>query len=216
WWILALLAVIGIHSLLEFPLWYAYFLGVAALLLGLGAERAMELRLVPAARLVTALLILAGCINLVSVLPHYRDFERLVFVPAPRNAPPQDEGAFAETIARLHREPLLTPYVELAVAYGITVTDEQLAEKLEMNSRVMRFAPADVVVYRQALLLALAGERGAALRQFEQAARVYPGELPEVVDELAKLAGQRPAEFAPLLELAAAKSAEFRGRAAVQ
>ncbi|MBI1966222.1 MAG: O-antigen ligase C-terminal domain-containing protein, partial [Betaproteobacteria bacterium] len=39
WWILALLAVIGIHSLLEFPLWYAYFLGVAALLLGLGAER---------------------------------------------------------------------------------------------------------------------------------------------------------------------------------
>src|SRR5690606_32076970 len=36
WWLLALLAIIGIHSLLEYPLWYAYFLGPVALLLGVG------------------------------------------------------------------------------------------------------------------------------------------------------------------------------------
>ena len=216
WWMLALLAVIGIHSLLEFPLWYAYFLGVTALLLGLGAERVFALRYAAAARVTAALFLLVGGFNLVSVLPHYREFERLVFAPEPRGAPPQGEKLFAEAIERLHREPLLTPYVELAVAYGITGTDERLREKLELNSRAMRFAPADVVVFRQAQLLALAGEREAALHRLDQAARVYPGQLPEVIKELAKLAGQRPAEFAPLLKSAVAKNAEFRGRDAVR
>ncbi len=216
WWLLALLAVIGVHSMLEFPLWYAYFLGVGALLLGFGAERVITLRLAGTARLVVALGILAGWMNLLAVLPPYRDFERLVFAPEHRISPPADERVFAESIARIHREPLLTPYVELAVAYGITLSGERLQEKLDWNTRAMRFAPVDPVVYRQALLLALAGERAAALRQLEWSARVYPAELGHIVSELGELARRRPGEFTPLLELAAAKSAELRARSATQ
>lgn len=46
WWLVALLAVLGIHSLLEYPLWYAYFLGIAAILLGAGEEKLSQFSLV--------------------------------------------------------------------------------------------------------------------------------------------------------------------------
>jgi O-antigen ligase len=36
WWLITLLTILGIHSMLEYPLWYAYFLGVASILLGAG------------------------------------------------------------------------------------------------------------------------------------------------------------------------------------
>ncbi len=207
WWLLALLAVIGIHSLLEHPLWYSYFLGIAALALGLGAERAFVLRFSGAARGVTALAIIAGWLNLVAMLPPYREFERLVFLPERGAARPADDAAFATAITDLYREPLLVPYVELAIAYSITVDADQLAEKLALADRAVHFAPVSVVAYRYALLLALAGSREAALAQLERSLRVYPDEAGEVAAQLEILARSRPEIFMPLLELTVAGSA---------
>jgi len=210
WWLLALLCVIGIHSLLEYPLWYAYFLGMAALLLGLGAERVFVLRLARAGHAVVGLGIIAGWLNLIGVLSPYREFERLVFSSEQPGAPTAGEQAFARALANLHREPLLVPYVELAVAYGITPSKENLTEKLELTTRAMRFAPVDVVVYRQALLLALAGRAEAAREQLERALRVYPGERAALVAELENLSRRYPVELTPLLELATSNFAEER------
>jgi hypothetical protein len=129
----------------------------------------------------------------------------LVFIPAKRGVTQPDERAFVEAIARIHREPLLIQYVELAVAYSVTVSEEKLREKLDLTARAMRFAPTSVVVYRHALLLALAGEGPAAMRQLEWAMRVYPEDIQDIVGELAALARRRPDAFKPLLELATAK-----------
>lgn len=159
------------------------------------------------------LLLIGGWFNLAFVLPQYRDFERLVFSPESAVSPPADDRLFAESISRIHREPLLTAYVELAVSYGITVSEERLREKLDLNTRSMRFAPVDVVAYRQALLLALAGDAAAVRRQLEWSMRAYPAELPRMIAELGELARRRPGEYTPLLELAAARNAEFRARA---
>ena len=38
WLILILIIVLLLHSNVEYPLWYSYFLGIAAVLLGLGSE----------------------------------------------------------------------------------------------------------------------------------------------------------------------------------
>jgi O-antigen ligase/polysaccharide polymerase Wzy-like membrane protein/pilin glycosylation ligase PglL len=207
WWLLALLSVIGVHSMLEYPLWYAYFLGVAALLLGLGAERCVAVRHAGAARAAAALLVIAGCVNLVAVISPYRDFERLVFSVAPLSPRAPGEQSFAAAMMRAHREPLLEPYVELAFALGAPIRADGSREQLELNTRVMRLAPVDVVVYRQALLLALAGDRNGALAQLDRALRVHPGEAGTVVSELEELACRHPAEVMPLLELATAKLA---------
>lgn len=214
WWLLALLAVIGIHSLLEYPLWYAHFLGPAALLIGLGAQRTVRFRFHGMLRLVVGLCILAGSLNLFGVLGPYRDFERLLFTPGSAALAQSNDRLLELAIADLHREPLLTRYVELAIAYGVPVSRERLQDKLELTARTMRFAPVAVVVYRHALLLALAGDGAAALQQLRRSIEVYPAELNEVTGELEVLARSHPAEFTPLLELAAAKSAELRARAA--
>jgi hypothetical protein len=66
------------------------------------------------------------------------------------------------------------------------------------------------LVYRQALLLALAGDAAAARAQLERSLRVYPSERAAVVAELKNLARRYPAEMTPLLELAASKIAEGR------
>jgi O-antigen ligase len=207
WWLLAVAAVIAIHSLLEYPLWYSYFLGMAALALGFGSERAFVLRFAGAARAAAGLAIFTGWLNLVALLPSYLEFERLVFTPESRSAQLLDEAAFAKAVVGLYREPLLVPYVELAVAYGMTVSEERLPEKLEFTARAVHFAPDSFVVYRYALLLALAGEREAALNQFDRSLRVYPWEADKVAAQLEKLAQSRPDAFLPLLESAAARSA---------
>ena len=210
WWLLALLSVIGIHSLLEYPLWYSYFLGMAALLLGLGAERVFALRFAGAARAAVGLAIITGWLNLAAMLPSYLEFERLVFTPESRSAQLLDEAAFAKVLVGLYREPLLVPYVELAVAYGITVSEERLPEKLALTARAVHFAPESVVSYRYALLLALVGSGEAAREQFERALRVYPKERAAVVAELENLARRYPVELTPLLELATSNFAERR------
>ncbi len=214
WWLLAVLSVIGIHSLLEFPLWYAYFLGPAALLLGAGAQRVVSIRFQSALRLVVGLCILLGSLNLVGVLGPYRDFERLVFTPNGGSTAGLQEPRFESEIAQVHREPLLAPYVELALAYGVAVSPERLRDKLDLTARTMHFAPVSVVVYRHALLLALAGDRAAALQQLERSIEAYPAERHGVTAELEVLARSYPAAFTPLLKLAAAKNAELRARAA--
>ncbi|MDH3287700.1 MAG: Wzy polymerase domain-containing protein [Betaproteobacteria bacterium] len=214
WWLLSLLAVIGIHSMLEFPLWYAYFLGPAALLVGLGAQRTVRVRFHGTQRLIVALCILAGLLNLFGVLAPYRDFERLLFTPERRAPSQSDDRPLGPAIAHVHREPLLTPYAELAIAYGVPVSRERLHEKLDLTARTMRFAPVAVVVYRHGLLLALAGDSAAALQQLQRSIEVYPAELTDVIAQLESLARSHPAEFTALLKLAAAKRAELRARAA--
>jgi len=215
WWMLAVLAVIAIHSLLEYPLWYSYFLGPAAFLLGLGAVQVFPVGKPALGHLAAAAALAIGWLNAVSVIVSYRDFERLVFETRDDALRP-DERSFADAIMRVHKEPLLRPYVELALTFGIAPSREELREKLELNTRVMHFAPIDLVVYRQALLLALSGQREGALRQLELAMRAYPGRLDDFAAGLVELARRQPGELTPLLELAAARRAERRARSAAQ
>jgi len=200
WWLLAVLGVVGIHSMLEFPLWYSYFLGPVALLLGAGSTRLITLRLARAGRWPMTALLAFACFQAVVVIPPYRDFERLVF--ATRNP---DTIQVANALAQAEHEPMLRPYVETVLSYGIVVSEDHLQDKLAFNQRVMQFAAWPDMVYRQALLLALAGEQAAARHRFEQAARVNPEEIPRAVAALEELDRRYPGKFKPLLELATAK-----------
>ena len=202
WWLLALVATLGIHSLLEYPLWHAYFLGMAAIALGIGATRFVTLGLQRMGHLVALLVISVGAVNALSLLYSYRGFERLF-----TQKPAMPDARQLDTIlSQAYRDPVLEPYAELTASFGITVDRDNLREKLESNHRVMHFAPIDEVVYRQALLLAMNGESEAALRQFERAMRVYPGELQNAIAKLRELVVKHPDEFKPLLESAIAKS----------
>jgi hypothetical protein len=174
--------------------------------MGLGSERNLTIKLERIGSPLAVLVLAAGGLYAASILVNYRDFERLFA----RGGAEPGTADFTSTLARAYREPLLKPYAELAISATFDLDGARTLEKLELNSRVMRFAPIAGVVYRQAMLLALAGERGPAARQLELAARVYPADLPATIKILGELAARHPAELTPLLELATAKWAEWR------
>jgi O-antigen ligase len=205
WWLLALAGVIAVHSLLEHPLWFAYFLGIAAVALGLLSGGKLTLRLERITPLML-LLLAAGALYGAAVLHNYRGFERLF---APGAAQP-GTAEFASIVSRAHREPLLAPYAELAISSAMGMDRERVGEKLDLNSRVMRFAPIASVVYRHAALLALAGDLGAAERQLARAASVYPDDLETAIKIMSEAAVGQPAELTPLIKSAALKLAERR------
>lgn len=237
WWGYGLLAVLAIHSMLEYPLWYAYFLGVAALTLGVfdssrlkprekhplperegtiasspqggGLRRGLVGRLSVAAMLLVGLLSLSQMLYLYG----YRNFELsagVIHANATDNSSAQRAriGLIRDNMAAVQgRSLLLRPYVESFL--GETGWDH-VADKGALNGRVMRYKPFNAVVYRQALLLARLGQQAEARVQMERAIWAYPEDFPAALGQLRALAGMdtNPARFPALLEFSLQKYEE--------
>lgn len=206
WWGYAILGVLAIHSLLEYPLWYAYFLAVASILLGMFDETHYRLELRFIGRMSMAALLVLSLMVLVQLMMGYRDMERMLM---PNSAPDADsKNAARNTLSSLHRVPLLSPYSELFMSQQMAVNGQYLKEKLALNTRVTRFVPIGVVVYRQALLLAQNGQVEQAKTMWNQAAWSYPGDLVVQQKNLTALAAKDPAHFSALLEFVLPKEQE--------
>lgn len=205
WWLLALAAVLGLHSLLEFPLWYAYFLGPAALLLGAAPVLVFMPRLERIGPLLAAALLGVGIFNLATLWLDYRDFERVFHSRTERLRDGGDTGgntgeSTAETMRRLHRNPVLTPYIELASALPLAADAADLDARRFITERTLRFAPLATLAYREVLLLALADRPEEALALLLRARRAYPAPPPEFARDLDRLAREHPARMRPLVE----------------
>jgi O-antigen ligase len=206
WWIFAIVLVLGVHSMVEYPLWYAFFLGVAAVVLGLGEPRVLPLRLGQGRR--TGRLLLVGVLALgwlvtgqlfgdYLVLENFLAFRyRYVHASAELNRRAKD------ALLEVHRGSLLAQYVELGLARTISVDPDHLADKLAVNGRAMLQFPIDDVTYRQAMLLALRGDQAAAQRQWDLAVASFP-ELRDTATLVVKRRVEDGlAELRPLLEYA--------------
>ena len=80
WWGYSILLVLGIHSLLEYPLWYAYFLGVAAVLLGALDKRTFKLELRGLARISVTAILLTGMLSILQLQQSYQLLERTMAI----------------------------------------------------------------------------------------------------------------------------------------
>jgi O-antigen ligase len=207
WWLLALISVLAIHSMLEYPLWYAYFLGIAAVLLGVGETRALRLNMQGAGRKIFVLLFILGAISVFNLINSYGNFERAFYgfgknlsKESDMTALEADAQKLVSQVMHIHRESLLSSYAEIAMSRGITLDKDKIASKLEVNGRAMRVAPINEVVYRHAVLLGLNGEHQAAARQFDLAAAAYPRDAAAVVSLIRRKAAQDEAGFLPLLQ----------------
>jgi hypothetical protein len=109
----------------------------------------------------------------------------------------------------IHGGSLLSPYAELFMSAMIEVGEERKRDKLELNTRVMRFVPVGHVVYRQALLLAQNDMPQQARAAMEQAIWSYPSEFDATRQRLEELAEKEPARYAALLEFALQKEQEY-------
>ncbi|MEO6421235.1 MAG: Wzy polymerase domain-containing protein, partial [Candidatus Nitrotoga sp.] len=205
WWGYALLGVLAIHSMLEYPLWYAYFLGVAALTLGMLDPTTYSLKSRYRGRLSLGVVLLLGVLSLVQILHSYRSLQALMGLRQPVS-----KGSYFwrdEQIASLAQIPL-RPYFDLFMIGKVKAGTDYFADSRILNEKVMSYVPISLVVYREALLLALSGEQAAAQLQMERAIWSYPNDFQAVRKELSALAHKNPENFAALLEFALEKYEE--------
>lgn len=207
WWGAALLLVLGVHSLLEYPLWYAYFLGIGAVVLGMMDNTALRLAPFRLGRWVLCGLLAVG---LLSMMQLYKDYQTLQkAVSATVNTP-----EVRDDLRQVARQPLLHAYAEMYLANLITVQEGDLESQLSLADDVMRFIPIGSVAYRQALLLALLDKPDIARQRVAQAVWSWPHLFQLMRPELEVWAMKDPVRCAPLLEFAIQKYEE-RQRAAI-
>lgn len=210
WWGAAVLAVLVIHSLLEYPLWYLYFIGIAAVVLGMFDRTTYSIELRLMGRLSVAMLLLLGGVFLVQAMHSYRHLESALIY---RGMATKDASYIAPSQAELTEVlnyPLFGSYAEMYIAQSMPVNQSQFELKLELSTRALHYIPSAQVAYRHALLLALDNQIAAAQTQMKNAIWSYPGEFPSLLQELQPLVLSDPARFAPLLEFATRNFEEYQ------
>lgn len=214
WWGYAILGVLGIHSLLEYPLWYAYFIGVAAIMLGMFDTTTHRLELRVAGRVSVAMILLTGVMSLGQELRGYQRLESALGLRGMAAKDPVFVQRTRDELMATYDYPMLRSYAELYIANMMEPGADQLPEKLALNERALHFIPIAQVAYHQAWLLALSDRTAEARAQLERAIWAYPAEYAVARTELNELVRKEPARFSALLEFATQKYEEYR-RAAV-
>ncbi len=210
WWGYAVLGVLAIHSMLEYPLWYMYFLGIGALLLGLLDETTFSLQLRRPGRVFVILVVMLGAVSLQQIFSGYRTYEYLDTLRPQSGREAEYLETYRRNLSDLQEYPLMQPFAGRFASALIEIGSEHIAEKVALNGVVMRYVPASGEVYRQSLLLAQAGDMAAAQEQMERAIWAYPWNVSETEQQLREMTGRDPGHFAALLEFALQKQQEYQ------
>lgn len=197
WWICSLLAILILHSLDEYPLWYAQFLGIFMLLLGLGESRAWRL---PMAQGAAALLLVLGSYLMMGLMRDYSDLEGLLYPSYHSGKPPLKTAALFGALYQFRKGTLLAPYVEYPFAEMLAVDERDLGWKTGLTRRAAHFSPSGMIVYRYAAFLALGGKTNDAKIMIDRAALSDPDLLGEALELYSGFAGKQPGKFGPLVE----------------
>jgi len=206
WWGGGVIAVLSIHSLLEYPLYYAYFLGVAALVLGVLDNTAFRPRLRVVGHFSVVAILLLGGFSLFPLWQGCRQLEAASFPVQAGNEYDYERRVNLERMEAIQgpQRLFLRHYIELGM--GESGWDHA-ADDRALNERVMRFIPTSQVVYREAKMLARAGRQAEAQAQIERAIWTYPERFLAHKESLVKLADTDldPARYPALLEFALQK-----------
>ena len=209
-WILTLIAIQAAHSMVEYPLWHANFLGLTALLLGAAPQPLVALRLSRFRQGALGLVLAAGIAALSMVFSDYRNFERWTRQAegSQRRHEPLSEEQLKD-FADQRATSLFAGYYDLLASELLVLGREDLDAKLGLNTYALRFAPIPDAVFRQAVLLSLKGEHERAGRALSRLATMYPDTLHDHLRRLEQMAHDDPAQFAAFA--AEAKRAYGRG-----
>lgn len=203
WWIIAAVGIELIHSMVEFPLWSAHFLGVTALLIGLGAQPGTPSR--TGSRLIWTAA--AGtCVALaLATAVLLRDYVRLRSTRVTGTTMTLASAADARRDAAVMRaltRGLMAPPAEYAIMLGAPLDRSQLSDRLRMSERIALHYPTNAIIVRRAVFLAYDGRGSESRRVLAQALYTFPRRRTETLDILTQALAADPAAIEPLLALA--------------
>lgn len=189
WWVLALLAVLGIHSLLEYPLWYAYFLVIAALVLGLGDQSLFRKRLQLTPVLFTALLVF-GAWSMGNLLQHYHKLENTLMAFKLNQVEDSEINDILDELNAMRKSSPLTPFVDNVIIRILPNHPKLLADKLAINEKVVHFWPGKTETFTHASLLVMNNQQEAGVEMMQMAIKQFPDYpkryLPLLTNEMIK------------------------------
>ena len=189
WWVAATASIVALHSLLEYPLWYGFFLAPAALVAGAASVRARPLQLGPRIPLLIGAVVLLGSVLLAVLRSDYALLEDTVNGRLPGSGPQARQEAAATALTRLAGQALLRPYVDLAAASFMDDSAEALEVKRATCARALAFSASREIVFKCAYLEALGGDLEGATLALRRAAAAYPGHAERVRADWASRAG---------------------------
>ena len=203
WWIITGAGIELIHSLIEFPMWSAHFLGVTALLMGSGATLAMDSGAVSHRnRIVATAACAALAVALGTLLKDYVRLDSTRFTGTTVTlAPAADAQRDAATMRELAHG-LMAPLAELWIVMGMPLERSDLAAKLAVSERVVRCWPANAVVVRRAVFLAFDGDAENARGLLARALRTFPHQRQATIAILQQALAAAPGAIEPLLLMA--------------
>ena len=198
---LGVLLVLGIHSGLEYPLWYAHFLAIAVLMLTLGEGRRWSLTFAPRYRLALAGIALAGGVVLLNLRGDYMQLEAAAQGHS-------SDGQFipAETqrmwLLNAYSKSLWRHYAALQFAARMPIEARDTEARVKVMEEALHFSPIRQGAFRYAALLQLNGQHEAASAQLKRAMLAYPGDIAMVEKQFAALANDSPelGQLKPLIE----------------
>ena len=202
WWLIAAVGIEMIHSLTEFPLWSAHFLGATALLMGASARPGRS----PAVSRASGINAGAACAVLSVVLAiMLRDYMRLDVTRITGTTITLTAATQAQQDAEIMHElahGLMAPLAELWIVIGAPLDRSRLADKLAMSERVARYWPAHAVVTRRTVFLAFQGEAARSRELFALVLRTFPHRHDATILTLEQARQADPNAIAPLIAMA--------------
>jgi O-antigen ligase len=155
WWLY--LCIIGIHAMLEYPLWYMHFLAIAALLLGLGDMRTSSISKYRPQLLLTLLTaIWLAC--LVQTMHDYRIIQTWHYQNKKINLNAERFDLMYQQLKPIRAFSPLALHADNLLLLTLPVDRESLRDKLEITQRLLKVYVSPALAYNYATLLALNGQ----------------------------------------------------------
>jgi O-antigen ligase len=184
WWLIAVLSIIAIHSLLEYPLWYAYFLGMTAFLFGAGDENIKKLRLNSMGSVTAFSVIAVGLIALNLTLIANSKLQYCVDRTRMGKVTVEDKEKIFNALEWVDQHSLLSPYATLMFANVLPNDGKRLDEKIAMQQQAMRFVIPYSLAYKHVLALELNGQHTQAVVAMQYAIQAYPHHFKEALQKI--------------------------------
>lgn len=201
WLALIQILIIGFHSLIEYPLWYIYFLIPFAFWLGASTTSVWSVALRHPRLYATAFLIVALA-PLADIAVSYSRFRNIVWsVPHARiadvaNFKPPKPNALADLTGDW--------FFQRTVLFWLPdlkdIDPKHAAENIALNQRAMNVAPSSAILYRQVLLLVLSGHSEEAVLLLHRARLIFPERYREMRLALIPATQKWPQQFGPVLD----------------
>ncbi|NOV28940.1 PglL family O-oligosaccharyltransferase [Methylomonas sp. ZR1] len=203
-WLMLLAAILGIHSMLEYPLWYAPFLGVAAMVLGLGDELSRPIAWKKSGTVIAGFCIAAAASVAVVHETHYLRMELALLATVAQPSQQRSDHLVDVCQKAVTQAPLLEPYVPMIFTFTGQPDDLAMRPQLTVLADVaVRFVPANNLVYRLALLQALNGDQQASQKTLSRALAAYPNDASKFIVDLFHLKGPDSAKVNFMLPMLA-------------